>query len=140
MRPWSDFNQFEDADELYLPTMGEGDTRATQLTTAVTKLVYKWFNDGDVFDNVNSSMDGWCNDLSSYANWIDTYTEYGLILQKIVDCFTEDQYTEILFELCQEALDLEVLKDLDALPKIDSIYTCKGRFQFVDHLYDEEYE
>ena len=41
---------------------------ASQLVTAVNKLVYKWYNDGDVYDNIHS-LDNWANDLSSYANW-----------------------------------------------------------------------
>ena len=43
-----------------------------QAVTAVSKLVYKWFNDGDVYDN-RFALPGWANDLSSYANWIEKY-------------------------------------------------------------------
>ena len=60
--------------EEYMPWRGEGDTKASQVATAVNKLIYKWWNDGDVFDNVHSGMDGWVNDLSSYANWLEKNT------------------------------------------------------------------
>ena len=35
----------------YLPDEGEGKTMATQAVTAMCKIVYRWYNDGDVFDN-----------------------------------------------------------------------------------------
>ena len=70
---WDYYNKFKDINEKYLPDEGEGDTLASQIVTAINKLVYKWYNDGDVFDNVNSGLQGWANDLSSYANWLDKY-------------------------------------------------------------------
>lgn len=42
---------YDEVIELYLPDRGEGKTKATQIVTAVNKLIYKWFNDGDVYDN-----------------------------------------------------------------------------------------
>ena len=63
------FNKFKQINDSYLPDTGEGDTMATQICTAVNKLIYGWYNDGDVYDNTYM-IDGWCNDLSSYANWL----------------------------------------------------------------------
>ena len=45
-----DFEKFKNCAK-YLPNRGDGDSRGTQAATAISKLVYKWFNDGDVFDN-----------------------------------------------------------------------------------------
>ena len=68
---WDYFNIFHDINDKYLPDSGEGDNMATQTVTAVNKLVYKWYNDGDVYDNSTASgLDGWGNDLSDYANWL----------------------------------------------------------------------
>ena len=61
---WSYFDKFDPLQDKYLPNRGEGDTIATQIVTAVAKLIYKWYNDGDVFDNT-WYLDGWLNDLSS---------------------------------------------------------------------------
>ena len=69
---WSYFNQYEELINVYMPIQGEGDTMATQAVTAVNKLIYKWYNDGDVYDNTYQ-MNGWANDLSSYANWLCKY-------------------------------------------------------------------
>lgn len=138
MREWNEFNKFEVADDLYLPAQGEGETKATQLTTAVSKLVYKWFNDGDVYDNVNSPMQGWCNDLSSYANWIDKYTPFGDILKDISGCYSDGEYTDLLYRLCEAACDLEMLAELNKEPKEGSVYDCDGVFQFSDEPEEEE--
>ena len=69
---WSKYRQFGDITHKYLPSRGEGDSKASQLVTAVNKLIYKWYNDGDVFDTTGN-LKGWANDLSSYANWIYRY-------------------------------------------------------------------
>ena len=66
---WSYFDKFDGIIDKYLPTKGEGETKATQIVTAINKLIYKWYNDGDVFDNTYH-LEGWANDLSDYANWL----------------------------------------------------------------------
>ena len=50
---WEYFNKFEKINDKYLPLSGQGETMATQICTVVNKLVYKWYNDGDVFDNTH---------------------------------------------------------------------------------------
>ena len=89
---WSyyDTPEIDAVNEKYLPAEGEGETMATQICTAITKLVYKWYNDGDVFDNTHSlSGWGWCNDLSSYANWLYWYVPATVaFLRKIETCYT----------------------------------------------------
>lgn len=64
---WNYFDKFEAITVKYMPDYGEGETIASQAVTAVNKLIYKWYNDGDVFDNTKY-LEGWWNDLSSYAN------------------------------------------------------------------------
>ena len=79
MASWSAFDEFDGICDQYLPSRGEGDTMASQIVTAINKLIYKWFNDGDVYDN-SYFIQGWCNDISSYANWLYEYinlTELG---------------------------------------------------------------
>ena len=67
---WSYYDKFNTLIDKYLPRQGEGENMATQIVTVVNKLVYKWYNDGDVYDNTHM-LDGWCNDLSSYATYIN---------------------------------------------------------------------
>ena len=138
---WGYYEKFDRVMKEYLPDMGEGETMATQMVTAVNKLVFKWYNDGDVFDNVNSPMTGWCNDLSSYANWLNKYiTAAGGILDGILDCFNGDEYEDLLKELADTLLDHEKVEALSANPAKGSIYDCSGPFKFDEHWDDEDEE
>ena len=132
---WDYCDKFDKINETYLPVMGEGDTKATQIVTAINKLVYKWYNDGDVFDNTYY-LSGWANDLSSYANWLDKYTDAGDILCNISNCTSEDEYEDLLQELADVYLDEDYLAEEDANEKIGTIYDCDGRFRFEEN-YDE---
>ena len=131
-RGWNEFDKFSETLEKYLPAMGEGETMATQIATAVCKLVYKWFNDGDVYDNTGA-LDGWCNDLSSYANWLHKYM--GLTcLEDIHGAWNDDDYEEILYAMCVWMADENLLTEMDKREKVGSVYDCDGEFRF------EEYE
>jgi len=135
---WDDFNKFTKIEE-YLPARGEGETIATQASTAINKIVYKWFNDGDVFDNTYF-LSGWGNDISTYANWLFAYIEGADdILRKIDSAMNDDDYTDLLYNLCEfmEGLDWD---KMDTLPKKGSVYEEKRPFKFVeDNEEDEDY-
>lgn len=132
-----DKKEFEDVNDEYLPYMGEGETMATQIVTAVNKLVYKWYNDGDVYDNTYG-LSGWFNDLSSYANWLSENAgkKTARILDGIKNCSTAGDYEDLLKELADHLLDKELLKKYSELPAVGSIYDCDGRYKFEQ--YDEE--
>ena len=133
---WDSFdNEFSDAiNSKYLPEHGEGDTKATQCITAVNKLIYKWFNDGDVYDN-SWFLDGWCNDLSTYANWLHEYVpETQQILERIQDTNSENKYTKLLWDLYTATFNDKLLKKLEEEPKEDSVYECTGPFEFHEKL------
>lgn len=132
---WSYFDKFGEVTEKYMPARGEGDTMASQVVTAVNKLVYKWYNDGDVFDN-NYKLVGWCNDLSSYANWLRKYMPVEQILDKIETVENDGDYEMILKELADKMLMKNWLVVLDHRPKEGSIYKCEGPFSFNDNPYD----
>lgn len=145
---WNYFDRYEV--DKYLPRMGEGQTRATQTVTAVCKLIYKWYNDGDVYDNTHH-LSGWVNNLSTYANWLAKYAGVKDILDQIFEAATYDEYEDILKNLADRLFDLEYLEEQDKLEKIDSIYECEGPYRFEDvedededdeddYWYDEEDE
>ena len=138
MTDWNYFDRFERVEARYLPNMGEGETRATQIVTAVTKLVYKFYNDGDVFDNTYY-LEGWAHDLSSYANWLYENTDAKRILDRIEFACTEDDYTDLLADLADKLLDDEYLENMDKFMKVGSIYKCDGKFKFTEN-YDDECE
>lgn len=118
---------------------GEGETKASQIVTAVNKLIYKWYNDGDVYDNTHH-MNGWANDLSSYANWLYHHTtkEVKAILNKISDCFSDSDYEDLLKELADELFNEEYLIKQNEFEKEFSIYDYDGKFKYEEND-DEEY-
>ena len=121
--------------------MGEGDTKATQIVTAVCKLVYKWYNDGDVFDNTYL-LSGWVNNLSSYANWLNGYTEAGDILSRIKTAKDESDYEDMLKDLVDTLIQEDYLKTQNEIEKIGTIYECDGPFKFEDEddFEDDDWE
>lgn len=133
---WDYFNKFEDINQKYLPDRGEGETIATQIVTAINKLIYKWYNDGDVFDNTYY-MEGWWNNLSSYANWLSQIPGCYEILEKIKVCRTDFEYETILKNLADNYLNKNYLKNYEKTEKLGSIYECDGPFRFEEYQEDE---
>ena len=127
---WSYFSKFEPIVDKYMPSYGEGESMASQMVTAVNKLIYKWYNDGDVFDNTHY-LSGWANDLSSYANWLYKYVPKTVpILDSIKDCHNGVEYEELLVKLADTCLDDVSLTFIDCWGKVGSIYDCEGPFRF----------
>lgn len=123
----------------YLPRQGEGNTMASQIATAVAKIIYKWYNDGDVYDNVSSPMEGWANDISSFANWLYKYVPgMKVVLEDIFDCYSDDEYEDILYNILQTTGDREDLENWDKQPKQGSVYNCDGPFAWRDPYEEEE--
>lgn len=140
VKTWADFiATFEKVDGgKYLPDMGEGETMASQVATAVNKLIFKWFNDGDVFDN--SYLEGWCNDISSYANWLYTYLPQTRdVLIDAVNSYDEDNYTNKLYELLEMTLGKpDYMETLAKSQVVGSVYTCDGPFHWEESDDEDE--
>ena len=107
--------------EKYLPNCWEWETQATQLATAVCKLVYKYYNDGDEYGKIV-----W-NDMSSYANWIENHC-FPLPALK------GDYERNLRFILINAIIMIDSLKDK---AKVGSIYNEKGAWDVVE---DENWE
>lgn len=134
---WDYYDKFETLIDKYMPERGEGETKASQIVTAVNKLVYKWYNDGDVFDNTYH-LEGWANDLSSYANWLAKHTDVGKILDSIENCYYESEYENLLKYLADKLLNEEYLTEQNNLEKVGTIYNCDGKFEFMEVLAEDE--
>ena len=144
MVEWSYFERFEPQLDKYMPGIGEGITMASQIATAVNKLIYKWYNDGDVYDNTGA-LEGWCNDLSSYANWLAKYVSVpggdsvAYVLCRIFESSNANQYELILKDLADLLLNDDVLEHYAQLEKVGSIYDCDGQFRFIEYDDEEDY-
>ena len=138
---WSYFNKYDDVIDEYLPVRGEGDDAGIQAVVAVNKLIYKWYNDGDVFDNQHG-LTGWANDLSSYANWLHKYTDTDKILERIFSITTKAEYDHLLVDLAEAILNENAIQTLRSKyddKTISSIYDCDGPFAFtLNDDYDED--
>ena len=128
---WSAFDKFKKIKD-YLPDYDEGDNMANQASTAINKLIYRWFNDGDVYDNTRFSNPG-VTDLSPYANWLASYID-GMdeILEQVWNCRTDEEYTRILYVAAEELE--EVIDDYASKEKHDSVYECDGDFEIEESL------
>lgn len=142
---WNSFDKFNDVNDLYLPDYGEGDTIATQIVTAVNKLVYKWFNDGDVYDNTRvgygSEIWGFANDLSSYANWLYnlsvTPNDERSLLKRIWSINNGREYEDILYQLCTDLLDPDYLEAMNKYPARGSVYDANGPFEWIEDVEED---
>ena len=134
---WDYYDKFEEVNDKYLPYKGEGVTKAMQIVVAVNKLVYKYYNDGDVFDNTHY-LKGWANDLSDYANWLYYHTDTRNILDKIAYCMTDDEYEDLLKELADKLLNEEYLAEFREVKKVESIYNCVGKFKYEEYQEEDE--
>ena len=137
------FIKFDAVSDKYMPERGEGDTKASQIVTAVNNLLYGWFNNGDVFDTKdrNEWAEEHCsNDISSYANWLAEFADLYKILSGIYKCDTEDDYRELLKTLADTTLNEEYLAPYATQSKEGTIYKCDGEFEYIIHYDDEEEE
>lgn len=134
---WEYFDKFEAITNKYLPDMGEGDNMATQAVTALCKLIYKWYNDGDVFDNTYFLL-GWANDLSNEANWLCQNTPISVELDRITDARTEGDYEQILKSCADKIFSEELLSELAKKEAVGSIYDCAGPYNYEEPCEEEE--
>lgn len=136
---WEYFNRFKGIIDKYMEPSGEGATMASQTVTAVNKLVFKWYNDGDVFDNTGK-LSGWLNDLSDYANWLyNNVPETQSILLKVSECDSGD-YEHLLKELSNLCLTERFLIKYEEKPKQGSVYNAEGPFVFIEETDDDDEE
>lgn len=118
---WSDYDQFEDILNRYLPEDGQGDTRAEQAVTAINKLVYAFYNNGAVIADALSEYDP---NLRSYAAWLRKHTSSRavLLLVKLEDAEDTDSYAKYLYELTDYLLDEPKLRTLSKYDTVGDIY------------------
>ena len=137
---WNDFDRFETK---YMPDEDDGNTLASQAETALNRLVYRWFNDGDVYDNQHG-MTGFGNDISGSANWLaNHFPGAKQILDRIYDIGSdEDKYEDILYDISCLVYDTPNLLDsLNNIPKIGCAYSEDGPYksEYWDEDEEEDY-
>lgn len=125
----SDIDKYYEVLTQYLPDTGEGDTMATQLATAVDRIVYRWFNDGETI---------WTDECQPFADWlwqnidgidavIDDMNQYMFVgFPYIKDWTFRGIYENCLKKILDIATDRDLLNDLDSRPKEGSVFDSQG--------------
>ena len=114
---WEDFDKFTNYKK-YLPISGEGDTKASQMATAVSKIVYRYFNDGDTIRRAP----GWGNkqNMTGLVRWLKRYVPE---LRDILTGYPKNEgpmYERFLYDLAA-TMD-EIIDDYADEPKAGTIY------------------
>lgn len=123
----------------YLTPYGQGDTLATQIATAVNRLVYKWYVDGVVYHGT-IYMPGWENDISGAANWLAKYVDGAeAILDRIHECRTEEECESILDDIVVHCIKEDIFEAAVNAPAVGDVYNEQGAYKF-EAVCDEDDE
>ena len=136
-----DFDKYSDVINKYMPPQGQGSTKASQTATAVNRIIYRWYNDGDVYDNnwyYGLYSEG-ADNVTDCANWLYKYTTRRVqqILSSIHFCETDEDYENILSDLAEYLLDDDLLIQWEEEPAEGDIYNCDGPFEFDESFYND---
>lgn len=141
---WESDPKYKNAVSKYLPDYGEGDNKAEQVVTAMNRLMFKWWNDGDVYDNhwANGLYTEGVNDLSSEANWLykNGPRRLKFMMQGVHSCESEEDYEDLLSDIASQCFKPEYLEEASLQPKVGSVYNCDGPFSFEEYYEDEDGE
>lgn len=138
----TDWHKYDDILDKYLPSRGEGDTVAEQVVTATNRIIFRWFNDGDMYDNhwAYGVVDSFEENLPNCANWLYNWGPHPVeeVLYDVFDCESESDYEQILENIAEICFDEEWLSSPQGQHKKEgTIYDCEGPFS-VEDTYDEE--
>lgn len=109
----------------YLPNKWEWETKAEQLATAVNKLIYRYYNDWDRYD------EDYGNNVSNYANWIE---KNAFELPESVS--TNSEYEANLKEILNKTMDM--IDNLKNDKKVWSVYKTEWKWTYVEPEEDSD--
>lgn len=141
----------------YMPDRGKADTIGGEMTRAVERIAYRWFNDGDNVGSFDMYDDYDIPSVTFAAAYIiDEYSSFGSLgrkLKQVVEELVYNDYTDPDYErgivrLCQVARDI-----FDTSPEIFSKRNSDNMFdhdvtakRIIDRVYtawlpeeDEDY-
>lgn len=141
------FDKFNKILDIYMPHSGEGNTVASQIATAVAKIAYRWFNDGDtVSSDWMVTGETIAGGLSQFANWLyinvrESRQMFNDWLEKFNhNPISNAEYEEFLYDLCTNLLNPDLLDGYSTEDKIDTIYNNRwANGKFKPELDDDEY-
>ena len=132
--------RFDLANSRFMVSVGQGDTVANQIAVAANCVAHRWLNDGDVIDSACGFGNPY-DRVASCANWLykNGPRECRSILRDAVDALSENEYSDLMYELCESCLDLDVLYDYADMPAVGNIFKCDGPFNADYEEEEDEY-
>lgn len=141
----------------YIPDRGKADTIGGEMTRAVERIAYRWFNDGDNVGSFDMYDDYDIPSVTFAAAYIlDEYSSFGSLGRKlkqvveelVYNDYTTPEYERGIVRLCQVARDI-----FDTSPEIFSKRNSDNMFdhdvtakRIIDRVYtawlpeeDEDY-
>lgn len=116
--------------DMYVPDIGEGETKASQIATAINFLAREWDINGDFWDDTHTPFRRGQNDVRNQANWLHSHTEAGKLLERIWD--ENADIDVILINVMDRCLGEAYLDKAYHMPKEGTIYHCDGPFRYKD--------
>lgn len=118
-------------DEL-VPASGRADTVAGEIVRAVTRLGYRWWNDGDMIGADYGKET--CNPSARYL----LYTCDAGVGDAILNMWSNGHYfcTEDEYERLMQRLNMEVLRYLEMYPELKQTANNEDMFDYYDKYED----
>lgn len=111
---WSEYNQFEDILNRYLPDVGQGDTKASQAVTCINKLILAFYKDSDISSKV----------VQDCTNWLYTYLPATRrYLTPLESAESMNDYSDALYALADKILDERSLQTLAKQSTCGQVYS-----------------
>lgn len=122
------------ADEL-IPSAGQADTVAGEILRALSRVIYRYFNDGDMagVDYGNET----CNAPLRYLDLLDT--KISNVISKMWDGSNNNYVSENIYENCLYKLAVEIAKYIEQHPELIEKHNTKNMFSF-SRPQDSEYD
>ena len=126
-------------DEL-VPACGKADTVAGEIIRAISRIGYRWYNDGDML-GVGYGKET-CNPAGHYlASKVDRQTELRILHMMYISSMHQFRFfAEDLYEKNLEAIKGRVLDFLDAHPELKETKNEEDMFSYrepLDYLGEE---
>ena len=131
---WDDVDEYAKVLDQYLPDIGEGDTMASQVATAVSRIGYRWFNDGDTIwtDECQSCADWLYENIRGADRVISALNKQPFAGEPSLDDDIDNddgRYSDIYGDKLKKLFDISVnldLKGLNEEPAVGSVFDCEG--------------
>lgn len=137
-------HNFKKLSDEEMPSQGQGSTMLSQWLVCVNCLIYKWYNDGDMYSNQYGGSS--VNDISWTANWLynNIGEHYKSVLDMIKRSSGKEDYQKIIdkIEDVSEKLasDEKFVEKLKSEKTKDNVYKEKGPFEQLEDDDEDEYD